>query len=161
MQSQHKNKGIYSLLFPMILSICLCVACLIGGTFAWFSATQTSSIQDIQTAVYTASAVIDGESLLAITADEAKPAFNTLTAGTHEIVINTAGTANSGFCVLRFGDEDAYTDVHTLEIKPGSIATIKVTVTGGDAKMQLIPKWGKSAEGSTVIATGEYTYTVK
>ena len=49
---EKKSDGFASMLAPSLLGICVCVVCLIGGTYAWFTATKTVSVQSIQMASY-------------------------------------------------------------------------------------------------------------
>ncbi len=130
--NKHEHKDIYFVLLPMILSVCLCVTFFMGSTFAWFSASQSMGIADIQMADYSVAVTVDGEDL-----DSAKK----LSKGTYDVVITATGTATNGYCILFF---DGAPWRHTIQIPVGSSLTFKLKVEK-EAEFEVFSQWGSSS----------------
>ncbi len=127
-----ENKdGLTTLLLPSMLGIFACVVCLMGMTFAWFSATQETQIQTIEVANYSASVSIDGEA-----ADKTAA----LEIGAHTVSITADGTATTGYFVIEYGDQKR----HTAQVGKGG--TISFTFEANEAvTLNITPQWGTSA----------------
>ncbi len=148
-QGKHIRKenkdNLTALLLPSMLGIFACVVCLMGMTFAWFSATQETQTQTIQAANYSASVLIDGEAASETAA---------LAIGTHTVSITADGTATTGYFVIEYGDQK----LHTAQV--GKDGTISFTFEVNEAvTLNITPQWGTSAkpedekikEGDTLI----------
>ncbi len=148
--TKNKSKDIYMMLLPIVLCVCLCAACLVGSTFAWFTATQTSSTQVIQAANY------DITVLLAESQTELTPenGIYSLESGkTYELTLTAIGTATTGYSKITLGDNDFY----TVQMKPGE--SIKVTITANsDVTLENTPQWGTSASEAEKWGDN-YSYT--
>ncbi len=141
-------QDINRLLIPSVLGICFCAVCLAGGTFAWFSATTTTTTTPIQTASYDATAELDGvvaEGLVA------------LSSGEHRITLTAQGTAGGGYCILRLEREGSVTELHTAPILPGEHMTLSITVME-NATLEIIPQWGASSQQESQWITPERGY---
>lgn len=105
---------------PILLGMLVCMICLAGTTWAWFSANSTTSVQLIQSAEY--SVDVDVKELCtedAISSDATNsdyPAYSTsysdLEAEKEYIVTLTPdGSAKTGYCIVAVGGKFYYTNV--------------------------------------------------
>ncbi len=142
-----KGKDIYLVLLPMLLGICLCVVCLIGGTFAWFTASESTQMQAVQAASYSATVTVDGEEL-----NSAK----TLEGGVYEIEITATGSASTGYCIVNL---DGF-EWHTEQIPTGSVLKFKLDIKK-NAVLEIYSQWGSSSMSNDDKIVGReeaYTY---
>ena len=51
-QEKEHSDGLFHILAPSVLSVCLCAICLCGMSWAWFTATGNTSVSTIQAATY-------------------------------------------------------------------------------------------------------------
>ncbi len=154
-KKEKHNDGWVGLLLPSFLGIMICAVCLAGGTFAWFTASQTTSTQVIQAANYSVETTInDG----AITSNE--DGTYALAQGTYTVKIEATGSATTGYCIIKLGD----TDIHTEQF-PTIDNTDKKTITftlkiNQAVDMEIIAQWGTSTktDDSKVADGGTYTH---
>ncbi len=138
-----ESDGITSMLLPSVIGIIVCAVCLAGGTFAWFTASQTTATQTIQTANYDVEVSVIGDGVTE------ESGLYKLTGGkTYDITLKAAGTAENGYTILRYGSisasEPKYKESHTQAIPTGESITVKVT-PNADCELQIIPQWGTSS----------------
>ncbi len=139
-ESTEKKDDITRLLIPSILGICLCVACLLGSTFAWFSASVTMPSSVIQAADYNVDVAISrngGEQL----SPSADGSFE-LSLGTYEVSLTASGsTMNGGYCILTFNGSQK---VHTVNILSGENLSFELVISDGSEAV--------TAEETTLIS---------
>ncbi len=124
---------IFGLMLPSILGILLCAVCLVGSTFAWFSATRTVTVRPIQAASYTVT--LDP-------ADRRSPSQpQRLEPGLHELTLRASGTASQGYCLVQLGD----TQYHTAPILPGSTFRLNLELFES-VSLTITPQWGASPQ---------------
>lgn len=135
-EDEERRDGILMLIAPSVLSILCCFICLVGMTWAWFSASSESGSLTIRSASYmVSSVVIDDSGMLDMNTDGSY----TLDAGTrYTITLMASGTASTGFCVVSFDDSEINT---TAQIEPDSIFTFCFTPSSG-GRLKLTGQWG-------------------
>ncbi len=153
MENKKDQVNIYRMLLPCLLGIFFCAVCLVGSSFAWFSANQTAPAEPIQSASYKVDVSIVGPEATA-------PLFDgqsyTLAPGSYTVTLTAGGTATNGYCVVTLGGEELYTQ----QFAQGSIAfTVNVNA---ETTMKILSCWGTSIRhdnpdisGGTVL--GELT----
>ncbi len=153
LKEKEESDGLTAMLLPSLLGIGLCAVCLAGGTYAWFSATQSAPAQVIQSAQYSVSTQV-------LTAEGTQlPAYAgayTLEAGqTYTVVLTAAGDASTGYCILNL--EDAR--LHTVQIPVGTSLTFTLE-TRKSAVLTVTAQWGSSTrpEAERLAPAGAYTY---
>ncbi len=146
------------LLLITLMGILICGICLAGGTFAWFSATQSAPTQAIQAARYSATAVIlDGD-------EELVPSDGKyiLEAKTYTLKLKASGDASTGYCILRFFDAQNTYNVHTKQFPSQAEPNEKELSLTLDIKegaiLQIIPQWGSSSSKDKKLESSD-TYT--
>lgn len=143
---QKRTDGIWHIIAPSLIGICLCAVCLCGTSWAWFTSTQTSSVANIQTATYTVSVTAKkGDTEITLTDFEI-----TLESGSYEITVKANGTANNGYCTVTLGSKT----YHTPQIKRDDDNAFTFTVeTQQSVDLTLTSQWGTYApsEKITVI----------
>ncbi len=144
---KEEKDNLTAMLLPSILGIILCAVCLMGSTWAWFTATQSTGTQTIQAANYEVSAVIK----LNDTEIAANNGTYTLAAGTYTVTLTASGDATTGYCVLDFSTEKAYTE----QIPKGTSITLTLNMND-PATLEITAVWGTYAGDGKISA--EYTY---
>lgn len=88
---------------PLFLGMLICMSCLAGGTWAWFSANQTAPVQRIQSAQYSVGVEVkDASTGTPIEVNvEDNVASCTLTPNTnYSVTLTPNGTATKGYCLI-------------------------------------------------------------
>ncbi len=129
-----KKRTIQRLFLPSVLGIALCMAGLVGSTWAWFSASIQTKPQTIQAAEYQISVNVNGETVT----------------GSKELMANTeytvaltgAGTAKTvgGYCVVEGESKHFYTE----QILPGETLTFTI-IPKTTATYTFSAVWGEYA----------------
>lgn len=152
---------------PSIIGIIICMVCLAGMTWAWFTASVTTPPQTITAANYDVTVSVDNED---ITAENGQ---YTLSGGEHTVTLKAAGNASTGYCKIIFDDNTDspyYTPQfpNPKEQNPGTEFTFTVKVSEV-TKMAVIPTWGtytgtEVLDGTlldlTALPSGEQNQTV-
>ena len=120
-----------------VLGILLCIFCLAGLTWAWFSGSSSSAANSITAAEFKVKVKIND---IEITSADGK---YTLSQGKNTVTVTADGSATTGYCIVKFG-ENTY---HTIQIfkvpaenNPQSV-TFTVNATAG-AEFRITPQWG-------------------
>lgn len=91
---------------PLFLGMLICISCLAGVTWAWFTANSTASVQRIQSAEYSVAVEVKkvfNQELAAVTVEE-NVASCTLEPDTgYSVKLTPNGTATKGFCLITDG----------------------------------------------------------
>ena len=124
-----------------VLGILLCIFCLAGLTWAWFSGSSSSAANSITAAEFKVKVKINGSE---ITSANGK---YTLNQTVNTVTVTADGSATTGYCIVKFG-ENTY---HTIQIfkvpaenNPQSVTFTVKSVAG--AKLEIIPQWGTCAD---------------
>ena len=93
---------------PLLLGMLICMSCLAGGTWAWFTANQTAPVQLIQSAEYSVAVKVNETSTdipIEVTVED-NVASCTLTPNTsYSVTLTPGGTATKGYCLITDGDK--------------------------------------------------------
>lgn len=144
-----RSDGLYHILAPSAIAICICAVCLCGVSWAWFTASQTSSVAGIHTATYTVdvTALID-ETQVAVTNNGGTHTIEIENNKTYEITITANGTANTGFCTVALG-EHTY---HTPQIEKNNSFTFEVNAYQNGI-LTITPQWGTCAASEYIVSS--------
>ena len=153
--------GLFHILAPSVLSVCLCAICLCGMSWAWFTATGSAGVSSIQAANYevtvtatpgaTTSTNEDGTTTMrGATVTSGTNGTSTVTFNSVEVysvTITAAGNATNGYCQVNFGG----TEYYTKNLLPKSTLTFTVNAAA-NTELKVTPQWGTyTPEGKSVI----------
>lgn len=160
------DKEFTRIMISSVLGIMLCVICLAGLTWAWFSGSVSSAANNITAASFNIQIdvkVQDTERPISPTVENGIYSFSLENNKIYDVKITADGTATTGYCEVIFG-ENSY---HTIQIfnisgepQPGSLLStdrpheITFTVNATDVTLlKIIPRWGSYAiaEGKKLI----------
>ncbi len=149
------DDGLSTMLIPAILSIFLCITCLAGGTFAWFTATQTVPAQTITAANFSVEVTVTAPNGMPVLPD-ANGTY-TLGTGAYAITLKAEGTATKGYCIIDLAPATAAAGEGTPlpekkyagPLMKGESYTFTVESVQDDTKMMITPCWG-SHEQATI-----------
>lgn len=145
-----ERESIWHMLAPSLMGIVLCVVCLCGTSWAWFTVSRSSSVTPIQTANYIVGLTVDGEAVPQ-TLDGNSILTMQLSAGqAYQVALKANGTASTGYCKVTFEGHTYYTD------QIGKDDTLAFTVNASqDSTMEIESQWGTCALASVdKIAAG-------
>lgn len=102
------DDNILRLLLPSIAGSLLCMVCLAGTTWAWFSASIQTAPQTITAANFAVTVSIENDKGQSV---EAQNGQYNLTAGVEYTVTLTAGgnAPSGGYCIVEGGEKPQYT----------------------------------------------------
>lgn len=128
-KSEERKDGIAPLLMPSILGICICLVCVCGMTWAWYTASVETSAQKMTAAYYevTVKTVIGEGSDVKPSSDGV---YDLSANTTYTITLQASGSVEEcgGYCLIECGDTQYYTQT----FKPKQEITITLTpITGG------------------------------
>ncbi len=129
-----RHDGLIALLVPSVLGIVICAVCLAGGTFAWFTASQSTGTQQIQAAHYTVDIAVDKETF---------ENGSELAEGNHTLSLTATGTASTGYCEIILGSETKTTVQFPKGAKVGEELTVTLVLHQA-ATLTVVPQWGTS-----------------
>ena len=127
---EKKPASLTALLMPSLLGVAICLVCLCSLTWAWFTATQNSGVQPIQSATATVTASLNDTAL-----GELKVGEPCSLKGTGTLTLHMAGDAQYAYVVIKVGDKEYHTDYLT--------ANKDYTITVNESGAALTLCWGK------------------
>lgn len=121
-----QKDDVYHVLAPSLLSLCICILCLCGTSWAWFTAATSSGVATIETANYTAEVIIV----------EARTDTKT-----HNVTIHVPETvtATTGYCEVELNGRTYYTP----QILKGENFSFEVQVEDINKDLKITPMWGR------------------
>ena len=126
---EKKPASLTALLMPSLLGVAICLVCLCSLTWAWFTATQNSGVQPIQSATATVTAKLGDTDL-----GELKVGEPYSLNGTGTLTLHMAGDAQYAYVVIKVGDTEYHTDYLTAD---------GYTITVNESGAALTLCWGK------------------
>ena len=126
---EKKPASLTALLMPSLLGVAICLVCLCSLTWAWFTATQNSGVQPIQSATATVTASLKDTAL-----GELKVGEPYSLNGTGTLTLHMAGDAQYAYVVIKVGDTEYHTDYLTAD---------GYTITVNESGAALTLCWGK------------------
>lgn len=152
-KKENRSDGIFHILAPSLIGICLCAVCLCGASWAWFTARTTAGTTEIQSSSYKLLYQANEDTNTTELA-EAGTAY-TLTANVCVIKLKATGTAGAtGYCSIKVGNETYYTE----QIFVDDTFTFTVNASAG-TNIILTPKWGTYSHTATIQDKGEIAAT--
>lgn len=134
-----------------VFSICICLICLCGMTWAWFSSTQTGTAEPIRSAEYSITVQVYGTQL-----SDVENSFTATSGTTYNITLTAVGTSTTGFCVVSYTTIDNGIEeegnLYTKQLSPGETLHFSIRLNNG-GEITIKPQWGTNA-GSTDINEG-------
>ena len=124
---EEKPASLTALLMPSLLGVAICLVCLCSLTWAWFTATQNSGVQPIQSATATVTASLNDTALGELPIEEGMTGTGTLT-------LHMEGDAQYAYVVIKVGDKEYHTDYLTAD---------GYTITVNESGATLTLCWGK------------------
>ena len=128
---EKKPASLTALLMPSLLGMAICLVCLCSLTWAWFTATQNSGVQPIQSATATVTAItvdVGGERTLSADAV-------TMESASDHIMFNMTGNARRAYVLIQVSDGTYHTDYLTegfYRVNLSQLGTVKLTLCWGD-----------------------------
>lgn len=128
---EKKPASLTALLMPSLLGMAMCLVCLCSLTWAWFTATQNSGVQPIQSATATVTAItvdVGGERTLSADAV-------TMESASDHIMFNMTGNARRAYVLIQVSDGTYHTDYLTegfYRVNLSQLGTVKLTLCWGD-----------------------------
>ena len=114
---------------PSLLGVAICLVCLCSLTWAWFTATQNSGVQPIQSATATVTAKLDDTAL-----GELKVGEPCSLNGTGTLTLHMDGSAQYAYVLIKVGGTEYHTDYLTAD---------GYTITVNESGAALTLCWGK------------------
>ena len=166
------DKEFTRIMISSVLGIMLCVICLAGLTWAWFSGSVSSAANNITAASFNIQIDVNvkgTETPVSPTVENGIYSFSLENNKAYDVKITADGTATTGYCEVLFG-ENVY---HTIQIfnisdesNSGSLLStdrpqeinFTVNATESTLLLKIVPQWGSYAIpqwGSYAIAEGE------
>lgn len=125
---EKKPASLTALLMPSLLGVAICLVCLCSLTWAWFTATQNSGVQPIQSATATVTASLND------TLGELKVGEPYSLNGTGTLTLHMEGDAQYAYVVIKVGGTEYHTDYLTAD---------GYTITVNESGAALTLCWGK------------------
>lgn len=138
---EKKPASLTALLMPSLLGVAICLVCLCSLTWAWFTATQNSGVQPIQSATATVTASLNGTALGELPIEEGITGTGTLT-------LHMDGSAQYAYVLIKVGG---------TEYRTGYLSATKdYTITVNESGATLTLCWGKQDDqsGTAVVENG-------
>ena len=138
---EEKPASLTALLMPSLLGTVICLACLCSLTWAWFTATQNSGVQPIQSATATVTASLNGTVLGELPIEEGMTGTGTLT-------LHMDGSAQYAYVLIKVGG---------TKCRTGYLSANKdYTITVNESGATLTLCWGKQDDqsGTAVVENG-------
>lgn len=138
---EEKPASLTALLMPSLLGVAICLVCLCSLTWAWFTATQNSGVQPIQSATATVTASLNDTALGELPIEEGMTGTGTLT-------LHMEGSAQYAYVLIKVGG---------TECRTGYLSANKdYTITVNESGATLTLCWGKQDDqsGTAVVENG-------
>ena len=126
---EKKPASLTALLMPSLLGVAICLVCLCSLTWAWFTATQNSGVQPIQSATATVTASLNDTDL-----GELKVGEPCSLNGTGTLTLHMDGSAQYAYVLIKVGGTEYHTDYLTAD---------GYTITVNESGATLTLCWGK------------------
>jgi len=148
-QEKPTDENIMRLVLPSVLGIILCMVCLCGTTWAWFSGVMATGTATVQAARYTVEAEVEGAAAGKIE-QNADGSYALLAEDIYTVRLTVGGTAEhtAGYCKVTLAGEDYYTG----PMRQGDALSFTVSNTGGS--LSVLGLWG-TYSGEVTLKDGD------
>lgn len=153
-KKEERYDGIYHLLAPSLAGVVLCVTCLFGVSWAWFTSSQSATAGEVRSAAFTAAIeVVDADTEVAVTptlSDDGWDFEYVLSAGAeYGVSITAGGTATTGYCSVYFKDNTLRE--YTVQLAPGDSVAFTAYATSEGGTLVIAPRWGVGPAASSKL----------
>lgn len=142
-----KKKDISRLLMPSVVGMLLCMICLAGTTWAWFTASIQSGANTLNAARFALLVDVKAEGGDALTVNETTGCFTLEANKTYTVTLKPDGTANKGYGVITIDGQTR----HTAQIAKPNTFTFKIQTADTGATLSVVPAWGENGSADAVI----------
>ena len=134
-----RSDTLRAMLLPPILCAALCLVCLCGLSWAWFTVGVSAGTSSVSGAQYSVSATVtQGETPVSMENGGFALSANT----EYTVTLTAEGTASTGYGIVRFSDRELTTE----QIAPGAAFSFKL-IPESDTTLTAVAHWGvNSAE---------------
>lgn len=153
------DENILRLLLPSVLGVILCMVCLAGTSWAWFTSTVQTPPQTIESANFDISVTITDANAQPV--DLAQPLQ---TGKPYTVTLTATGTAPSGgYCIIEGGSEKLYTEQvflnqpQTFTFTPKNLAIYTFTAVWGEHSGEADIPWDDDTTGQEQLEAGDET----
>ncbi len=152
---KEEKDNLTAMILPSVFGILLCAVCLMGSTWAWFTATKSTETANIQAASYTVTTAISDENNTLVATENTA----TLQQGTYTVTLTANGDASTGYCKVIIGSTEKLTQQFPSAEYPEKSITFTLVINE-PARVEFIPCWGTSAtdEAERILNGSEHTY---
>ncbi len=157
-KKENRNDGLTGLLLPSFLGIMICAVCLACGTFAWFTASQTTATQNITAANYKIKATVSVDTVEQISNNGV---YNLKANTIYSVRLDSSdSTATTGYGILELGDTKIVTQQFPSQDYIERTITVFLDIKE-DTTLKIIAQWGTSTSKEKKFLNGDtYTYGV-
>lgn len=155
-KEEMRKDGLMPILLPSVLSICVCVICVCGMTWAWFSTSINGGTNTIKAAHYELLVEVRKESNELVVADDANGVY-TLAPGDYTVDLTAQGDASTGYCKITVDNTEQHTEqIYTVASEERKTTLgFSVTVSGDKvATISFVPVWGTYSGEAVEIKEG-------
>ncbi len=144
--SRPADDNILRLLLPSLIGIAICMVCLAGSTWAWYSASISTLPQTITAANYDLDISVTGADETPV---EPTDGVYALAEGVYTVLLEKAGDtgASTGYCVVKTGEETYY----TAPVTAGNSLTFTINKAGN---YTFTAVWGSYTGNEEIISNG-------
>ena len=144
------DENIMQLLMPSILGMLICMVCLAGATWAWFTATTTVSAPPVSAAYFGTAVTISPAPEDEVAEDEDVKTYSINQNTIYAVNLTATGNASiGGYCVVKVDGDIYYTEHMDLD------DDLSFSVCSSDGEIEVIPYWGDPwGETSTQSRSG-------
>ena len=141
-----RSDTLRAMLLPPILCAALCLVCLCGLSWAWFTVGVSAGTSSVSGAQYSVSATItNGETPVSMENGSFALSANT----EYTVTLTAEGTASTGYGIVRFSDRELTTE----QIAPGAAFSFKL-IPESDTTLTAVAHWGVN-RAETLLKNGD------
>ncbi len=139
------EKHLRRVLISSVVSILLCMTCLVSTTWAWFTVSITSENNEIRIGTFAVEVSVEKTGENEEYAPQ-MPSDGILTQGEYMVTIKNTGDCG-GFCLITLTDDTGGETILTTPTISGELpVNLTITVLGGEVNMTITNHWGQSPE---------------
>ena len=141
-----RSDTLRAMLLPPILCAALCLVCLCGLSWAWFTVGVSAGTSSVSGAQYSVSATVtQGETPVSMENGGFALSANT----EYTVTLTAEGTASTGYGIVRFSDRELTTE----QIAPGAAFSFKL-IPESDTTLTAVAHWGVN-RAETLLKNGD------
>lgn len=146
------DENIMQLLMPSILGMLICMVCLAGATWAWFTATTTVSAPAVSAAYFDVTTVITPEASVTDDDENEVRTYTIEKNKSYTVTLTATGTASiGGYCVVTVDGVTYYTPHMWTTVNSEENNTFSFNVCSSSGEITIVPYWGEISDNSLNI----------